>query len=150
MYQATKHPFYLHVGQEILNSLDTHTKAKCGYATLHDVEDKSQEDRMESFFLSETMKYLYLLFDFENPMNQESSKWIFSTEGHVFRLDNRYRKILEDAENAKNIRKFRSTIYSSRLNSTLDHCSSYKDMKFSRMPLKQQYYDELEKFVGLS
>ena len=26
----------------------------------------SQEDRMESFFLSETLKYLYLLFDEEN------------------------------------------------------------------------------------
>ena len=35
--------------------------SRCGYATLHSVEDKSQEDRMESFFLSETMKYLYLV-----------------------------------------------------------------------------------------
>ena len=34
---------------------------RCGYATLHDVFDKSQEDRMESFFLSETCKYLYLV-----------------------------------------------------------------------------------------
>ena len=34
---------------------------RCGYATLHDVRDKSQEDRMESFFLSETCKYLYLV-----------------------------------------------------------------------------------------
>ena len=34
---------------------------RCGYATLHDVIDKSLEDRMESFFLSETCKYLYLV-----------------------------------------------------------------------------------------
>ena len=34
---------------------------RCGYATLHNVMDKSQEDRMESFFLSETSKYLYLV-----------------------------------------------------------------------------------------
>ena len=34
---------------------------RCGYATLHDVKDKTQEDRMESFFLSETSKYLYLV-----------------------------------------------------------------------------------------
>ena len=34
---------------------------RCGYATLHDVNDKTQEDRMESFFLSETCKYLYLV-----------------------------------------------------------------------------------------
>ena len=34
---------------------------RCGYATLHNVRDKTQEDRMESFFLSETSKYLYLV-----------------------------------------------------------------------------------------
>lgn len=34
---------------------------RCGFATVHDVIDKSLEDRMESFFLSETMKYLYLV-----------------------------------------------------------------------------------------
>lgn len=34
---------------------------RCGYATLHHVIDKSKEDRMESFFLSETCKYLYLV-----------------------------------------------------------------------------------------
>ena len=35
--------------------------SRWGYATLHNVEDKSTEDRMESFFLSETVKYLYLV-----------------------------------------------------------------------------------------
>lgn len=34
---------------------------RCGYATLHNVMDKTKEDRMESFFLSETCKYLYLV-----------------------------------------------------------------------------------------
>ena len=55
---------------------------RCGYATVHgnyhnelflnisivlyisifiDVFDKSLEDRMESFFISETLKYLYLV-----------------------------------------------------------------------------------------
>ena len=33
----------------------------CGYATLHDVFTKTKEDRMESFFLSETCKYLFLV-----------------------------------------------------------------------------------------
>ncbi|KAK2091525.1 ER degradation-enhancing alpha-mannosidase-like protein 1, partial [Saguinus oedipus] len=60
LYQATKNPFYLHVGMDILQSLEKYTKVKCGYATLHHVIDKSTEDRMESFFLSETCKYLYL------------------------------------------------------------------------------------------
>jgi hypothetical protein len=36
---------------------------KCGFAVIRDVLSKEHEDRMESFFLSETLKYLYLLFD---------------------------------------------------------------------------------------
>ncbi|XP_049844612.1 ER degradation-enhancing alpha-mannosidase-like protein 1 isoform X2 [Schistocerca gregaria] len=60
LYQATKNPFYLHVGMEILRSLNNYTRTECGYATIHNVLDKSLEDRMESFFLSETCKYLYL------------------------------------------------------------------------------------------
>lgn len=34
---------------------------RCGYGTVHDVNTKELEDRMESFFLSETCKYLYLV-----------------------------------------------------------------------------------------
>lgn len=84
LYQATKSPFYLHVGKEILTSLNNFTKAKCGYATVHDVETKTLEDRQESFFLSETCKYLYLLFDVGNPLNKMADQYIFTTEGHVF------------------------------------------------------------------
>lgn len=61
LYQATKNPFYLHVGREILDSLNRYARVKCGYATIHNVEDMTLEDRMESFFLSETCKYLYLV-----------------------------------------------------------------------------------------
>lgn len=51
---------------------------------------------MESFFLSETCKYLYLvfiflffsifikLFDVDNPLNWHYEKLLFSTEGHTF------------------------------------------------------------------
>ncbi|KRZ76623.1 ER degradation-enhancing alpha-mannosidase-like protein 1 [Trichinella papuae] len=60
LYLATKNPFYLHVGKEVAESLEKYTRTNCGYATIHDVTDKSLEDRMESFFLSETIKYLYL------------------------------------------------------------------------------------------
>jgi hypothetical protein len=41
--------------------LQMHAASKCGYATLHHVVTKEQEDRMESFFLSETLKYLYVV-----------------------------------------------------------------------------------------
>ncbi|KAL1130052.1 hypothetical protein AAG570_012995 [Ranatra chinensis] len=87
LYRATKSPFYLHVGKDILQSLNNFTRTKCGYATVHDVTDMTLEDRMESFFLSETTKYLYLLFDEDNYVNRHFSKFIFSTEGHIFSSD---------------------------------------------------------------
>uniref|UniRef100_A0A8C6SZY9 alpha-1,2-Mannosidase n=1 Tax=Neogobius melanostomus TaxID=47308 RepID=A0A8C6SZY9_9GOBI len=90
--QATKNPFYLHVGMDILQSLETNAKVRCGYATLHHVVDKSKEDRMESFFLSETCKYLYLLFDEDNPLHRSDNKYIFTTEGHVVPIDKRFRE----------------------------------------------------------
>lgn len=61
LYRATQNPFYLRVGFDILRSLNAFTRVKCGYATVHNVIDKSLEDRMESFFLSETTKYLFLV-----------------------------------------------------------------------------------------
>uniref|UniRef100_A0ABI7W147 alpha-1,2-Mannosidase n=1 Tax=Felis catus TaxID=9685 RepID=A0ABI7W147_FELCA len=92
LYQATKNPFYLHVGMDILQSLEKYTKVKCGYATLHHVIDKSKEDRMESFFLSETCKYLYLLFDEENPVHKSGTKYMFTTEGHIVSVDKHLRE----------------------------------------------------------
>ncbi|KFD52313.1 hypothetical protein M513_06876, partial [Trichuris suis] len=86
LYLATKNPFYLHVGKEIIESIERHAKTDCGYATLHSVVDKSLEDRMESFFLSETTKYLYLLFDLKNPINVMQEHFIFTTEGHPLPL----------------------------------------------------------------
>ncbi|KAB7506973.1 ER degradation-enhancing alpha-mannosidase-like protein 1 [Armadillidium nasatum] len=83
LYQATKNPFYLHVGRDIMESLNNISRAECGFATVHSVLDKSLEDRMESFFLSETCKYLYLLFDKENPVNKQPNKYVFTTEGHL-------------------------------------------------------------------
>ena len=51
-------------GWEVFQSIEKYCKTKHGYASLHNVDNiNSQDDRMESFFMSETLKYLYLLFD---------------------------------------------------------------------------------------
>ncbi|KAI9096525.1 glycoside hydrolase [Phlyctochytrium arcticum] len=63
LYQATKDPYYLYVGEQMLHDIDALTRTPCGFAALSNVEMGYKEDRMESFFLSETLKYLYLLFD---------------------------------------------------------------------------------------
>ncbi|KAK0400273.1 hypothetical protein QR680_003433 [Steinernema hermaphroditum] len=91
LYRATKSPFYLHVGREIMDSLNMYSRVRCGFATVHDVIEKSLEDRMESFFLSETSKYLYLLFDDANPVNKNYHRLLFTTEGHIFPISDKFR-----------------------------------------------------------
>ena len=66
LYRATKDPFLLSLGEDMLNSIEFSARTDCGYATVKDVRTHKLEDRMESFFLAETTKYLYLLFDTEN------------------------------------------------------------------------------------
>ena len=62
LYKATGDPWYLEVGRFILDKIVRYTKVKCGFAAILDVRKKNHEDKMDSFFLAETFKYLYLLF----------------------------------------------------------------------------------------
>eukprot|EP00730_Choanoeca_flexa_P002747 TRINITY_DN11159_c0_g2_i7.p1 TRINITY_DN11159_c0_g2~~TRINITY_DN11159_c0_g2_i7.p1 ORF type:complete len:559 (+),score=93.39 TRINITY_DN11159_c0_g2_i7:385-2061(+) len=97
LYRATRNKYYQRVGAEMLMDLLKHTTAPCGYATLHDVADKSKEDRMESFFLSETLKYLYLLFDDDHPLHQpNATQHLFTTEGHVLPILSKFRADADD------------------------------------------------------
>ncbi|KAL1624785.1 hypothetical protein SLS56_007585 [Neofusicoccum ribis] len=82
LYRATKDPWYLHVGEMALRDIKRRCWTKCGWAGLQDVRTGEQSDRMESFFLGETAKYLFLLFDFDHPLNHLEGPWVFTTEGH--------------------------------------------------------------------
>ncbi|KAI9345314.1 glycoside hydrolase, partial [Obelidium mucronatum] len=82
LYQATKNPFYLEVGAVILDDLNRQTRTSCGFGSMQAVGSTTLDPRMESFFLSETLKYLYLLFDEENVFNRYQTNFIYTTEGH--------------------------------------------------------------------
>ncbi|KAG6900914.1 hypothetical protein C0993_004351 [Termitomyces sp. T159_Od127] len=69
LYRATRDPFYLDVGERVLFDLITRSKVDCGLAGIQDLRTNKRDDRMESFALSETLKYLYLLFDEDNPLH---------------------------------------------------------------------------------
>jgi len=86
LYLATKDPFYLDVGEMILNDIESYCKTECGYAQLNPLTRFKKEDRMESFFISESLKYLYLLFDEDNRINNEFTNSLFTTEGHFLIL----------------------------------------------------------------
>nr|XP_002127890.1 ER degradation-enhancing alpha-mannosidase-like protein 2 [Ciona intestinalis] len=68
LYKSNKDPRLLEFGKQLLRSIEKVAKTNCGYATVKDVRDHRLDNRMESFFLAETIKYLYLLFDPENPL----------------------------------------------------------------------------------
>ncbi|RIB14018.1 Glycoside Hydrolase Family 47 protein [Gigaspora rosea] len=92
LYRATKDPFYLHVGEMVLEDLQSYARVECGFASVKDVLTKKLEGRMESFALSETFKYLYLLFDTENVFNKLDDNFVFTTEAHIFPLTAQYWK----------------------------------------------------------
>eukprot|EP00258_Populus_trichocarpa_P021644 XP_024437663.1 alpha-mannosidase I MNS5 isoform X1 [Populus trichocarpa] len=79
LYQATKDPWYIEVGEAIVDSLNLYTKVEGGFASIRDVTTMQTEDHQHSFFLAETCKYLYLLFDDSFLVDRN---YIFTTEGH--------------------------------------------------------------------
>ena len=83
LYQYTYDADYLGIGKEILDSLRTYCRVEEGFAGLSDVIAREKADRMESHFLSGTLKYLLLLF--EPPETLEFRKVMFNSVGHPFR-----------------------------------------------------------------
>lgn len=63
--KLTGDPIYREMGWEIFQSIEKYCKTDISYGHYPDVNvlDLQQEDLMESFFLGETLKYLYLLMD---------------------------------------------------------------------------------------
>lgn len=86
LYSATGDPYYLDVGKNVLKSLQKYARVPCGYAAVNDVRTGKKEDRMDSFVLAETLKYLYLLFADKDDIPVNLDEFIFSTEGHPFPL----------------------------------------------------------------
>ncbi|KAK3111360.1 hypothetical protein LTR53_013490 [Teratosphaeriaceae sp. CCFEE 6253] len=91
LFQATRDPWFLSVGEMFLRDVRRRCWTRCGWADLGDVISGSQRDRMESFFLGETAKYLYLLFTPEHPLNRGDRPIVFTTEGHPLVIPDRLR-----------------------------------------------------------
>ena len=84
LYRITKNPLYQDWGWEILQAFDGHSRVSSGgFATLQRVnsENPQHNNRMESFFLSETLKYLFLLFS-DDADTLPLDEWVFNTEAH--------------------------------------------------------------------
>lgn len=92
IYRATRDPWYFYVGEMVLKDITRRCWTECGWSGLQDVRTGEKSDRMESFFLGETAKYLYLLFDQDHPLNKLDAAYVFTTEGHPLIIPHKSRK----------------------------------------------------------
>jgi mannosidase alpha-like ER degradation enhancer 2 len=71
------------MGRTFFEGLVTHCRTDNGYTTLKSVVTKEKGDLMPSYFLAETLKYLYLLFAPEKTLDPDAV--VFNTEAHPLR-----------------------------------------------------------------
>uniref|UniRef100_UPI0037E86922 ER degradation-enhancing alpha-mannosidase-like protein 3 isoform X2 n=1 Tax=Semicossyphus pulcher TaxID=241346 RepID=UPI0037E86922 len=86
LYKATGDPYYLEAGRTILDNLNRFARVPCGFAAMKDVRTGSHEDRMDSFFLAEMFKYLFLLFADAEDLPFDVEDYVFTTEAHLLPL----------------------------------------------------------------
>ncbi|XP_035628594.1 endoplasmic reticulum mannosyl-oligosaccharide 1,2-alpha-mannosidase isoform X1 [Oncorhynchus keta] len=85
LYRFTKDAKYRDWGWDILESFNKYTRVPSGgYTSISNVRDPvnpGPRDKMESFFLGETLKYFYLLFSDDLEL-LSLDKYVFNTEAH--------------------------------------------------------------------
>uniref|UniRef100_A0A8C2CV94 alpha-1,2-Mannosidase n=1 Tax=Cyprinus carpio TaxID=7962 RepID=A0A8C2CV94_CYPCA len=82
MWRLTHDPKYRQWGWEAVEALEKHCRVDAGFSGIRDVyaSTVSHDNMQQSFFLSETLKYLYLLFSDDDLLPLED--WVFNTEAH--------------------------------------------------------------------
>lgn len=82
MWRFTHDPKYRQWGWEAVQALEKHCRVEGGYSGVRDVYGSApnHDDVQQSFFLAETLKYLYLLFSDDDHLPFEH--WVFNTEAH--------------------------------------------------------------------
>eukprot|EP00439_Symbiodinium_sp_Y106_P039962 s5088_g4.t2 len=84
LYLATGDPKYQDWGWSIFQAIEAFARLDSGgYSSIQDVTVQSElerRDEMQTFLLSETFKYLFLLFGDRQPL--DLNKTVLNTEGH--------------------------------------------------------------------
>lgn len=87
LYKITGDKKYQEYGWKIFEAFEKYTKIESGgYSSIDNVRSPvatRPRDKMESFFLAETLKYFYLLFEDETNENFNLKKWLINTEAHL-------------------------------------------------------------------
>ncbi|KAI4344474.1 hypothetical protein L6164_011696 [Bauhinia variegata] len=87
LWRLTGNKTYQEWGWNIFQAFERNSRVETGYVGLRDVRTGDKDNMMQSFFLAETLKYLYLLFS--PPSVIPLDEWVFNTEAHPLRIVNR-------------------------------------------------------------
>ncbi|XP_068698673.1 mannosyl-oligosaccharide 1,2-alpha-mannosidase IA-like [Montipora foliosa] len=82
MWRYTHEPKYREWAWEAAQNIDKYCRAGAGFSGIKDVTSTSviHDDVQQSFFLAETLKYLYLIFSEDTLLPLDH--WVFNTEAH--------------------------------------------------------------------
>lgn len=88
LWRFTKNKKYREWGWEAIQALEKYCRTDGGFTGIKDVyaQTPAQDDVQQSFFLAETLKYLYLLFSDDSLLPLDL--WVFNTEAHPFPIQN--------------------------------------------------------------
>ncbi|KAL5823574.1 hypothetical protein ACOSQ4_021474 [Xanthoceras sorbifolium] len=87
LWRLTGNKTYKEWGWNIFQAFEKNSRVESGYVGLKDVNTGVKDNMMQSFFLAETLKYLYLLFS--PPTVISLDEWVFNTEAHPVRIVSR-------------------------------------------------------------
>ncbi len=163
-----------------IDELEKRTKTACGYGVVTSVDTGTTlaslgvktrsniflKDEMPSFFLSETLKYFYLAFDANNPLNNDKERdWVFTTEAHPIHNVPRLKakqsgSYAHDTVKERVIKKLKSRISesaSANKNQSFtnyieleENCAHLGDEKWSKSTTSQLFINNLKQTLDTS
>jgi hypothetical protein len=112
----------------MLHAINSSTRTSCGFSSIIDLATGEKGGRMPSYFLGETLKYLYLLFDsgmpicihvhcivahagsaLDNVLHQhETLNFVFSTEAHILFLPPSLSPIAPSGCRGRTLKKYKT------------------------------------------
>lgn len=85
LYRITGSPYWREKGWNMITAILQHTETEFGHSAIDDVTKThpKPKDSMESFWLAETLKYAWLLFEEEDRWSLDH--WVLNTEAHLLK-----------------------------------------------------------------
>ncbi|CAI2735913.1 unnamed protein product [Schistosoma spindalis] len=93
LWRLTKDPKYRVWAWDVAQAIEKYARTNAGYSGLHDVYsiNSTLDDVQQSYFLAETLKYLYLIFSEDTLLPLD--RWVFNSEAHPLPIQNKVKLI---------------------------------------------------------